>query len=50
MKVKETEEEPIYFDHYSPEDLEKIISTQHKVIYYMKKTRKNKIIPNIKNN
>ena len=37
MKVKETEEEPIYFDHYSSEDLDKIINTQHKVIDYMKK-------------
>ena len=37
MKVKETDEEPIYFDHYNPEDLDKIINTQHKVIDYMKK-------------
>jgi ABC-type cobalamin/Fe3+-siderophores transport system ATPase subunit len=37
MKVKHTDEEPIYFDHYDPEALHKIIDTQHKVIDYMKK-------------
>lgn len=37
MKVQHTEEEPIYFDHYNPEDLIKIINTQHKVIDYQKK-------------
>jgi homoaconitase/3-isopropylmalate dehydratase large subunit len=37
MKVKNTDEEPIYFDHYDPEALHKIIDTQHKVIDYMKK-------------
>lgn len=37
MKVQHTEEDPIYFDHYNPEDLQKIISTQHKVIEYQKK-------------
>jgi hypothetical protein len=36
MKVKHTDEEPIYFDHYDPEALHKIIDTQHKVIDYMK--------------
>ena len=37
MKVKHTDEEPIYFSHYDPEALHKIIDTQHKVIDYMKK-------------
>ena len=37
MKVQNTKEEPIYFDHYNPEALHKIIDTQHKVIDYMKK-------------
>jgi GTPase SAR1 family protein len=40
MKVKHTDEEPIYFDHYDPEALHKIIDTQHKVIDYMKKNIK----------
>jgi hypothetical protein len=31
MKVKETDEETLYYDHYSTEDLEKIIETQSKV-------------------
>ena len=37
MKVQHKEEEPIYFDHYDPEALHKIIDTQHKVIEFMKK-------------
>ena len=37
MKVKHTAEEPIYFGHYEPEALHKIIDTQHKVIDYMKR-------------
>ena len=40
MKVKHTDEEPIYFQEYEPEALENIIDTQHKIITYMK----NKII------
>ena len=39
MKVQHTDEEPIYFDHYNPEALHKIIDTQHKVIEYQKKNR-----------
>ena len=31
MKVRHTDEDPIYFDHYNPDDLVKIIHTQHKV-------------------
>ena len=37
MKVKDTKEEPIYFDHYDPVALEHIITTQHKLAEYMKK-------------
>ena len=37
MKVRDTKEEPIYFDHYDPEALEHIIKTQHKVIEFQKK-------------
>ena len=36
MKVKHTEEEPTYFGDYDPDELEKIINTQHKIITYMK--------------
>jgi hypothetical protein len=39
MKVNHTDKEPIYFDHYNPEALHKIIDTQHKVIDYMKKQK-----------
>ena len=37
MKVKSSKEDPIYFDHYDPADLIKIIATQPKVTEYMKK-------------
>ena len=37
MKVRETKEEPIYFNSYDPQALEQIVSTQHKVAEYMKK-------------
>ena len=43
MKVQNTKEDPIYFDHYDPENLHKIIDTQHKVIDYMKKQKHNKL-------
>jgi hypothetical protein len=36
MKVRETDEEKLYYDHYQTEDLEKIIETQSKVILHMK--------------
>ena len=32
MGVKETETDPLYVDHYDPEDLQHIIETQQKVI------------------
>jgi len=37
MKVKDSKDEPIYFDHYDPVALENIITTQHKLAEYMKK-------------
>jgi hypothetical protein len=37
MKVKETDEETLYHDHYTVEALEKIIDTQAKVILHVKK-------------
>ena len=43
MKVRHTDEEPIYFDHYNPDDLVKIIHTQHKVSEYMKKKEYKKL-------
>ncbi len=36
MKVKETDEEKLYFENYNPADLEHIIETQHKVILLQK--------------
>ena len=49
MKVKHTDEEPIYFQEYEPEAWENIIDTQHKIITYMKKQNHSNI-PNIHNN
>ena len=43
MKVKHTDEEPIYFQEYEPEALENIIDTQHKIITYMKKQNHKKL-------
>ncbi len=36
MKVKHTEEEPIFFDHYNAKDLQNIIDTQFEISKYMK--------------
>jgi hypothetical protein len=43
MKVNHTDEEPLYFDHYNGDELENIVSTQHKVIDYMKKQGRTKL-------
>ena len=43
MKVEHTDEEPIYFDHYNPQDLHNIIETQHKITDYMKKSNSKKL-------
>ena len=37
MKVKETTEEPIYFDHYDPTALENRLVTQRKITNFLKK-------------
>jgi hypothetical protein len=37
MKVRESDTEKLYYDHYNTDDLEKIIDTQSKVILHMKK-------------
>ena len=44
MGVKETETDPLYFDHYDPDDLQHIIETQQKVILEMKKPKNGKTI------
>ena len=45
MQIKhDKDKEPIYFDHYDAVALSNIISTQHKVIEYMKKTKSKTII------
>ncbi len=43
MGVKETETDPLYFDHYDPDDLQHIIETQQKVILEMKKRKMTKL-------
>ena len=43
MKVQHNKEEPIYFNHYDPEALQKLIDTQHKVVEYQKKQNHNKL-------
>ena len=43
LDAHETEEEKFYFDHYNPEALENIISTQNKVIKHMKAKNKKKL-------
>ena len=35
-KDKHKDKDPIYFDHYNPQDLINIITTQHKVTEFMK--------------
>ena len=43
MKVKHTDEDPIYFDHYDPDALAEIIDAQRKITNYMKKQNKTKL-------
>ena len=43
MKVKDSEEEPIYFNYYDPEALTNIIETQSKIIEHMKKQGSKKL-------
>ena len=37
MKVKNTVEEPLYFDRYDPDALANILETQHKITNFLKK-------------
>ena len=37
MKVKDTDDDPIYINHYDAEALHEILDTQHKIIDYTKK-------------
>ncbi len=39
MKVKNTTEEPIFFDHYDPEALANVLETQSKITNCLKKRR-----------
>jgi hypothetical protein len=43
MEVRHTDEEPIYFDHYDPDALGRILDTQHKITHYLKKRGDNKL-------
>ena len=43
LKIKDTEEEPIYFSEYNSEALEKIISTQRKITESQKKQEHQKL-------
>ena len=36
LKIEDNEEDPLYYDHYDPEALTRIISQQHKLVQYMK--------------
>ena len=36
LKIEDTKEDPLYYDHYDPEALTRIISQQHKLVQYMK--------------
>ncbi len=40
MKIKHTDANPIYFDHYDTEQLHNIIETQPKITKHMKDTEK----------
>ena len=41
MKVKHTDDDPIYFDHYDAEALHDILDTKHRITEYTKKKNKN---------
>jgi len=43
MKVIESDKEKLYFDNYDPDDLERIISTQHKVTKHLKDQGRKKL-------
>ena len=43
MKVYHNEKDPIYFDSYEPDKLQRIIDQQHKIIEYLKRNSKEKL-------
>ena len=43
MKVYHSDSEPIYFDSYEPDKLQRIIDQQHKIIEYLKRNNKKKL-------
>jgi len=43
MDVHETDDEQFFFDHYDPDGLEHIISTQNKIVKHMKRQNKKKL-------
>ena len=43
MRASEKGKEKLYFDNYSPSDLENIIETQHKIIKMMKSAKRTKL-------
>ena len=43
MQVSHTDDDPLYFDHYDPDALAKVIDTQHKITNYMKKQNRTKL-------
>ncbi len=50
MKVRQTTEEPVWFDQYDPESLANILETQHKITKFLiKKERRQKPVPNPSN-
>ena len=43
MKVAEKDNDKLYFDHYTPDDLENIIDMQHKIIKMLKDSNRKKL-------
>ena len=43
LKIEDNKEDPLYYDHYDPEALTRIISQQHKLVQYMKEKKHDKI-------
>ena len=43
LRIEDTKEDPLYYDHYDPEALTKIIAQQHKLVQYMKDAKHDKI-------
>ncbi len=47
LQMSNSEDLPLYYDHYQTEDLEKVIDTQSKVVDYLKKKKSKKNISDI---